>query len=108
MTRSQRRARAQARRRQFSHSPGRFGDTFSRVVGDHLNRNPNGAKHGAARMGLDGFDPTTGRYVPTLDDIRAKEARRDYRPLKVTTTHNRDRAGRKLPASRVTQTSYTV
>lgn len=87
---------------------GTFRDPFSPALGDHLNRNPNKGKHGTARMGLDGFDAETGKHVPTLDEIRAREARRDYRPLTVSTLHDRDRIGRRLPAKRVTRTEYTV
>lgn len=77
---------------------GAFRDPFA--GGAPINANPNRAKHGAARLGMDGFDPDTGKYVPTLDEIRAREARRDYRPLTVKQHVTRDRIGRRLPLKR--------
>lgn len=107
MTRSERRARNRIRRAQATHSPGDFREPFSREAGDYFNRNPNKRGH-AARQGLDGFDPTTGKFVPTSTELRIREASRDHRPLTVRTPITRDRAGRRLPANRQTETSYTI
>jgi len=68
----------------------------------HLAENPNNAKRHVA--------PATARLHSFTENEsdRIASARRDYRPLAVTTPLDFDSLGRTLPESRHTSSTYTV
>lgn len=92
MTRSQRRARSAARRRNALHSPGQLARPAV-ALGIALDDNPNRVKRGAARLA------TMETFLAEL----ARDTARAYSPLTVTTPVL---TARGKPGKR--STSYTV